>query len=223
MDAPLSQQQMEYLQSIDSPTVANAIETFDLRSRAEGFMSADIHGLFPELGPVVGYAATAVISAKGPGGAAAPRSELWEHVLSIPEPRVVVLQDLDDPALGAFWGEVQSNIFRALGCVGTVTNGSVRDLAEARALGFKFFAKAVSVSHAYVHVVSVGGTVTVGGLAVSPGDILHGDQHGVTNVPLEAARDLKRGADSVLEREQKIIELCQSPGFTVAKLKELAG
>ena len=223
MDAPLSRQQLEYLQSIDSPTVANGIETFDLRPRDQGFMSADIHGLFPELGPVVGYAATAVISAKGPGGPSAPRTKLWEHVLSIPAPRVVVLEDLDEPALGAFWGEVQSNIFTALGCVGTVTNGSVRDLTEARALGFKFFAKAVSVSHAYVHVVSVGGTVTVGGLEVSPGDILHGDQHGVTNVPLEAAVDMKRGVDAVLERERKIIELCQSPEFTVAKLKDLVG
>ena len=223
MDAPLSDDQLAYLGSVDSPTVANAIETFDLRPRTEGFMSPDIRGVFPELGPMVGYAATAVISAKGPGAPSVPRDRLWEHVLSIPAPRVLVIQDVDDPVLGAFWGEVQSNIFRALGCVGCVTNGSVRDLAEVRAIDFKFFAKWVSVSHAYVHVVDVGAPVVVGGLEVKPGDVLHGDQHGVTNVPLEAGRDLRGGVESMLERERRIIALCQSPEFSVDKLKEVVG
>ena len=223
MDAPLTPQQLDYLRSIDSPTVANAIETFDVRPRTEGFMTPDIRALFPELGPVVGYAATATISAKRPSGPAVPRDDLWAHVLSLPEPRVVVLQDMDDPVLGAFWGEVQSNVFTALGCVGCVTNGSVRDLKEAREVGFRFVAKEVSVSHAYVHLTAVGQPVRVGGVDVRPGDLIHADQHGVVQVPIETAKEMRGAVDGVLERERRIIELCRSQGFNVEKLAELMG
>lgn len=223
MDSPLTQEQLAYLRSIDSPTVANAIETFDVRPRTEGFMTPDIRALFPELGPAVGYAATAKISAKRPSGPTVSRGDLWAHVLSLPEPRIVVLEDADVPALGAFWGEVQSNVFTALGCVGCVTNGSVRDLKEARELGFRFVAKEVSVSHAYVHVTEVGQPVHVGGLDVRPGDLIHADQHGVNQVPIETAKAMRGAVDSVLERERRIIEFCQSPDFDVEKLAELMG
>jgi len=140
--------QLEYLKSQDSPTIANAIETYDKLSRTEGYMTPDIRCLFPELGPMVGYAVTVTVSAHKTESAV-PRSELWEYVLTIPSPRILVMHDVDDPVVGAFWGEVQSNIFTALGCIGTITDGSVRDLPVVRELGFQFAAKHVSVSHGY--------------------------------------------------------------------------
>ncbi|MBI4391166.1 MAG: RraA family protein, partial [candidate division NC10 bacterium] len=121
--------------------------------------------------------------------------------------------------IGAFWGEVQANIHRALGCAGVITDGGVRDLVEVAALGFAFFAAEVQVSHAYVHLVDFGGPVTVGGLLVRPGDLLHGDRHGVVQVPLDLAARVPEGAAAVERQEREIIASCQSPGFTPERLK----
>jgi regulator of RNase E activity RraA len=204
--------------------VANAIETFNVRPREEGNLSSDIRALFPEMGPMVGYAATAVIrSEKGPiEGHRASLYQWWDFVLSLPAPRVVVVHDLDDPrGQGAQWGEVQANIHRALGCVGVITDGSVRDLDEVRALNFQFCAAHVSVSHANVHMVDFGIPVKVGGVWVKPGDLVHGDQHGVVVVPPEVAAGIPEAIAKVEANEKKIITVCQSADFTVDKLKAL--
>jgi 4-hydroxy-4-methyl-2-oxoglutarate aldolase len=225
MSAPLDPAVIKALQTIPTPAIANGIEVFDVRPRNEGFMSAEIACRLPSLGTMVGYAVTARIRAarKPEPGAAVTRRVMWEHILSIPEPRVVVIEDLDDPPVGSFWGEVNANIHRALGCVGTVTNGGVRDLDEVEALGFHFFSGQVQVSHSYVHVVEVGIPVNVGGLTVNPGDLLHGDKHGVTSIPFEIADRVYDGVKRVEERERRIIEVCQRPGFTIDKLGELYG
>src|SRR3989441_10708736 len=153
------------LKKISSPSLANGIETFNVRPRNQGFVSSEIRALFPELGPLVGYAVTALIRAE-PAPVAGHRASTfawWDYVLSIPAPRVVVVHDLDDPrGQGAQWGEVQANILKALGCAGVLTDGSVRDLDEVRALGFQFAAAHVPVSHAYVHMVDFGLPVKVG-------------------------------------------------------------
>jgi 4-hydroxy-4-methyl-2-oxoglutarate aldolase len=215
---------IDALKKISSPTVANAIETFNLRPRQQGNMSSDIRCLFPELGPLVGYAVTALIRAE-PQPLSGHRSSTfgwWEYVLSIPAPRVVVVHDLDDPrGQGAQWGEVQANIHRALGCVGVVTDGSVRDLDEVRALGFQFAAAHVSVSHAWVHMVDFGLPIKVGGLWVKPGDLIHGDHHGVVSIPPEIAGKIPEGVAAVDADERKIIECCRAKDFSVDKLKEL--
>ena len=221
MTQPLTSDELAALRDIDSPTVSNAIEVFDVRPRNEGFMTPDIRSLFPEMGPMVGYAATAVISAAGVEGHTVPRWDLWDHVLTIPEPRVLVIHDVDEPVCGAFWGEVQSNIFKALGCMGSITDGSVRDLDEVQEVGFQLFAKWVSVSHAYVRVIDAGVPVMVGGLLVRPGDLLHGDKHGVVSIPPEIARDIPSAARQVGEREHKIIEHCNSPDFNLKELRRL--
>lgn len=225
MQGPLSPAVLRALQTLSTPTVANAIETFNIRPRNQGFMDASMRCMLPSLGVMVGYAVTAKIRAAEPPapGAAVPRRRMWEYILSIPEPRVVVIQDLDDPPVGSFWGEVNANIHRALGCVGAVTNGGVRDLDEVEQLGFHLFASQVHVSHAYVHVVEIGTPVEVGGLTVHPGDLLHGDKHGVIQIPLEIAPELFRAAKEVEARERRIIEVCQSPDFSIEKLSELYG
>lgn len=224
MPGPLPPDVLAKLRTFSTPTVANAIETFNIRPRTAGFMTCHVRCLFPELGPMVGYAfaATCRASVEPPREAAARRLEMWRALEEIPPPRIVVLQDLDDPpGVGAYWGEVQSNIHRALGCVGTVTNGAVRDLDEVRALGFHFFAGSVCVSHAYVHLVDFGRPVDVGGLTVRPGDLLHGDQHGVLTIPMEIAERVEEGVARVEREEREIIAYCQSPGFTRQGLEHL--
>jgi len=215
---------IEALRKISSPSVANAIETFNVRPRNQGFMSSEIRTLFPELGPLVGHAVTALVRAE-PAPVQDHRASTfawWDYVLSIPAPRVIVVHDLDDPrGQGAQWGEVQANIHRALGCVGTVTDGSVRDLDEVRALGFQFAAAHVSVSHAYVHMVDFGLPVKVGGLWVKPGDLIHADQHGALTIPPEIAERVPQGVAKVEADERTIISFCRSEKFSVADLKAL--
>ncbi len=223
-DSTLTHKQLEDLGNISTPTVCNAIETFDLQSKTEGFINDDIHPFFPELGTMVGYAATARASAASPptDKQVSLRYELMELLLTLPEPRIVVIEDIDSPGgLGAFWGEVQTNIHRRLGCIGTVTNGGVRDLDEVRAAGFQLFAKRAIPSHAYVHLVDVGQPVTIGGLTVNTGDIVHGDQHGVTRVPFEIAGDIPRAAERIEAWEKTIINYCRSDDFSVDGLRKL--
>jgi regulator of RNase E activity RraA len=217
---PLTATEIEALRRWPTPAIANAIETFQVRPNGEGFMLR-IRCMFPDLNPMVGYAATATIRAAAPGPPDRRRAMLshWKNIAAQPSPRVAVIQDLDDPpAFGSFWGEVNANIHRALGCVGTVTNGGVRDLEEVRALGFHFFAADVIPSHAHVHVVSAGGEVEVGGLRVTDGDLIHADRHGVVTIPHQIAREVPKAAAEVEKRERRVIEFCQSPEFSLDAL-----
>jgi regulator of RNase E activity RraA len=215
---------IDALRKFSSPSIANAVETFKVRPRHHGFMSSEIRCLFPELGPLVGYAATAIIRAEAEPaqGHRASTFGWWDYVLSIPAPRVIVVHDLDDPrGQGAQWGEVQANIHKALACVGVVTDGSVRDLDEVRALGFQFAAAHVSVSHAWVHMVDFGLPVKVGGLWVNPGDLIHADHHGALTVPADLVSKLPEAVAKVEADERTIIGLCQSRDFSADRLKDL--
>ena len=220
----LTEEQLEALRAWPTPAVSNAIETFKVRSRNTGFMGPEIVCRFPEMRPIVGYAVTCKIRASIPPGddpeSIAP-PVWWEHIESIPAPRIVVIQDMDQPPRGSFWGEVNANIHRALGCVGLITDGGVRDLDEVRELGFQFLAKEVLVSHAYVHIVEVGQPVTVGGLTVNPGDLLHADQHGAMHIPHDIAAHVPAEAQAVEDRERAIINYAKSPEFTREGLQKL--
>ena len=219
-DAPLDLTILEGLKQFDSPTLSNAIETFAIRPRDEGYMSMDVRCLFPELGPMVGYATTATIRARGRADHRDPTA-LYQHVREVAGPRVVVVQDLDEPpGHGSLWGEVNAATFGALGCAGCVTNGCVRDLKEARAIGFHFFARGPGVSHAYVRVESAGQPVTVGGLLVSPGDLIHADQHGVLLIPREIAGELRAAAQRVIAAEQSLLRWVRSADFDADELIE---
>ena len=209
---------LDGLRRYDTPTMANAIETFRVRPWDEGFASWEIRSLFPDFEPMVGYAATVTIRARGEEGPG-NQDAMYEHVQTVPAPRVVVVQDLDDPpGHGALWGEVQSSVLKTLGALGTVTNGCVRDLKEVRQIGFQFFAGSVGVSHAYVRVIDTGGEVTVGGLRVKPGDLIHADQHGVLQIPIEIAGELPAAADRIIEREQSLISWVRSAEFDPREL-----
>ena len=218
--------QLETLRQMQSCTIANAIETFEVKPRNEGFMSSEIRCMFPQLGGMIGYAATAVIAADSPptSNMNVPRPDWFDQILEIPEPRVVVMHDLDAPnPVGSFWGEVQSNVHRRLGCVGTVTDGGVRDIDEMQELGFHAFASGVLVSHAYIHIVDVNVPVMVGGLKVSPRDIVMGDKHGVLTIPPEIAGSIPEAVEKIERKERAIIDLCNSADFDLDRLKELVG
>ncbi|TQM11647.1 RraA family protein [Pseudonocardia kunmingensis] len=220
MSAVLDPSVLDALRGYDSPTLSNAIELFDVRPRDEGYMRHDVRCMFPDLPRIVGYAATATMRARGTGGGYDPDA-LTTHVQAVPGPRIVVVQDLDDePAHGALWGEVMATMFTRLECLGAVTDGSVRDLDEAREMGFHFFARAVSVSHGYARVEGAGEPVTVGGLRVDPGDLLHADKHGVLQIPAEIAAELPAAADRVMAAEQEFIGWVSSPEFDPAQLPQ---
>lgn len=210
------------LRQLDSCSVANAIEVFGVRLRNAGFADSTVRCIFDDFPPMAGYAATVRIRTTEPpmeGDRYFYRLEWLDHVLSVPEPRVLVVEDLDThPGLGAFIGDVHANVLRALGCAGVVTNGAVRNLEAARAVNFQMFARNVSVSHAFAHVYDFGGPVKVGNLLIHPGDLLHGDRHGVQTVPLEIAPKIPEMARQMLEDEGQIIALSRSSEFTAGKL-----
>ena len=211
------------MRRLDACTLANAIETFHERLRNEGFADNSVRCLFPHLKPMLGYAATIKIRGSAPPTADSrypDRTDWWDYILSLPEPRVLVVQDVATKAgLGSLVGAVHVNILRALGCVGAMTNGSVRDIPAAESLGFHLFAGSASVSHAYVHIVEVGGAVEIAGLKIQSGDLLHGDLHGVQSIPLDIAGQISPVAERITAKEQELIALCQSKDFSIEKLR----
>lgn len=220
---PLTPEVLAALRRLDTCMVANAIETFAVRLRNEGFANSTIRCLFPQLPPLVGHAVTLKVRCSSPspvGHGYLDRTDWWDHVIQIPAPRVVVIQDADRAAgTGTFVGEVHANILQALGCVGVVTNGTVRDAGAVEALGFHLFAGGLAVSHAFTHIVEIGGEVEVGGLTVRPGDLLHGDRHGVLSVPKAIAGGIPSAASLIAARERKLIALCRNGGFSLEKLR----
>lgn len=220
----LTPEQLESLRRLDACTLANAIETFHERLRNEGFVDHTLRCLFPRLQPMVGYAATIKIRGSSPPTVAGPyadRTDWWDYIVSLPEPRVVVVEDVASrPGLGSLVGAVHMNILRALHCVGVVTNGSVRDIPASESAGFHLFAGSVSVSHAYVHIVEIGKSVEIGGLKIQSGDLLHGDMHGVQSIPLDIAARIPPVAANITAREQALIALCRAPGFSLEKLRD---
>jgi 4-hydroxy-4-methyl-2-oxoglutarate aldolase len=219
--------QLEQFRRLSTCLVASAIETFRLRLPNTGFANSSIRCIFEDQPSMVGYAATARMRSAHPRMEASKsydyydRTDWWNQILTIPAPRVVVIEDVDTPpGLGAFVGEVQANILLALHCVGIVTNGAVRDLPDIRPLEFQMFAGNVSISHAYAHVFDVGEAVNVGGLKIQPGDLIHGDCHGVQMVPLEIADRIPAVVRDIRHRRQSLVGLRRAAGFTIERLRQ---
>ena len=211
------------LRKLDTCTVSNAIERLNVRLRNEGFVYGDVRCQFPQLPPMLGYAATSRIRTSSPPMAGAcyyDRMDWWNYVASLPEPRVIVIQDADHvPGVGALVGEIHASIAQALKCVGCVTNGAVRDLQAVEALGFHLFACHASVSHAYAHVIEFGQPVEVGGLKIQSGDLVHGDQNGVHVIPLAVAAEVPRVAQEILNQERELLKYCRSRNFSLRELE----
>jgi 4-hydroxy-4-methyl-2-oxoglutarate aldolase len=220
----LTPDQLLALQQLSTCVVADAIETFDMRLRNEGFADGSIRCCFEDLPPIVGYAATARIrTAKPPmvGPGYKERIEWWTSVHRSTPPHIVVLEDVDSPpGLGALIGGVGASILRALGAIGVITNGAVRDLPRLREAGFQCLAGSVVPSHAFAHVFEYNVPVRVGGLRIAPGDLLHADRHGVVQIPIEIARDIPAVAETLHARNAALVALCRSPRFSVERLRE---
>lgn len=211
-DGIVDPQVLQALVQLDTPTVSNAIELFRIRDRCEGFTDGSVRTLFPELGVRVGYAVTARITARAAPDPSEPDllEAYFQYLLRVPPPRWVVIQDVDSPpGVGSFWGEVNGNIHRALGCVGVITNGCVRDLPAMREVGFQAIAGSIGVSHGWVRVIEFGKPVTVAGLTVRSGDLIHADQHGAILVPKSIVARIPQAAAAVVEHEQAIVDLAR--------------
>lgn len=217
-------EQLAFLGRYDTPTICNAIEIVIPERRAFGFTSVPLVAADPALPPIVGYARTATIRSLRPSGldAAVERDKrlaYYEYVASVPGPTVVVIQDLDpEPGFGAFWGEVQTAVHKGLGAAGGVTSGAMRDLGQL-APGFQLLAAKVVPSHAHVHLVEFGVPVSVCGMAVRHGDLVHADRHGAVVVPADALAGLPAALDRVARRESLILAAARGHGFDLAKLK----
>ncbi len=221
----LTETELEALRAFDTCMVANAVETFNVRLRNTGFTDAQVRCMFEDAPPMVGYAVTARLRSDEPpirGRSFRDRSEFWQDILRVPAPRILVLEDMDDPpGRGAFVGDMHASILRALGCVGFLTNGAVRELPAVRAAGVQAFAGSVAVSHAYAHIFDIGARVSVAGMEVMPGDLLHGDRHGVLNVPIDIAGEIPKIASALRVEEQRVIDFCRSSSFSISELSEI--
>jgi 4-hydroxy-4-methyl-2-oxoglutarate aldolase len=208
----------QQIQKLDTCTVSNTIERLGARLRNEGSVSGSaVKCLFPNFAPMLGYAVTGrmrSMTAPPYGRAYHMNMDWWRYVASVPEPKVIVIQDVDEkPGSGAWFGEVHAVIGRALYRVGYVTNGFARDLPAVETLGFHLFAGSTAVSHMYAHVCEFGGPVDIGGLKILPGDLIHGDRHGVHTIPLSVAPDIPKMASGILHDERELREFCQSSDF----------
>lgn len=203
--------QLDELKEFDSPTVSNAIESFKIRPNTEGFMKPEIKSIIKYDEPVIGYACTAKISSIEP--ATTEQKQLttpyFKKILEVKVPVLAVIEDTDPEPVGSFWGGVNSSIHMALGCMGIITSGGVRDLVDAEEIKFRYFAKEILVSHANVHLTEIDCNVNIGGLSINPGDLLHADMHGVVLIPHEIAPRVAAACREVIEAEKIVIEGCQ--------------
>jgi regulator of RNase E activity RraA len=220
---PLSEEQLRTLRKYDSCSVSNAVETFGVRLHNEGFTGPGLRALFPEVKPIAGYAVTGRFRTTGPpprGHSYYDRTDWWNFIATVPAPRIVVLQDISDqPGLGAIWGEVHINILRALGCIGAVTNGAVRDTQALAGLDFQVYCGALCVSHSYAHIVSLGDPVEIAGLPIATGDLLHGDRHGLLSIPPDIAPDIPARVERMVAQERQILDTCRTAPFSLDRLR----
>lgn len=213
---------LEQLRNFDTPTIANALEIAGGKRSTEGFTKRTLIAANAKLKPIVGYARTAMIRSATPFNPQTRRETLldyYQHVAGAGQPTIAVIQDIDNqPGLGAFWGEVNTTVHWGLGCVGAITNGSMRDL-EMMEPRFQCLAASLSPSHAWVHVVEIGVKVDVCGLMVSPDDIVHADHHGAVVIPLDLLEKMPTAIDLMARKEKLILDAAKASGFSLDKLR----
>jgi 4-hydroxy-4-methyl-2-oxoglutarate aldolase len=215
MVARLSFEQISALCRIDSPTISNAIEKFKVRPRVSGYVGYDIRCIFPELPPTVGYAVTCTVDSTTEGRQGIGFQRLYELLTNAPKPAIVVMQDVSPDRLhSCHAGEIMSTTMKRLGAVGILTDGGLRDVREVRVLGgFQYFCAGLVVSHGNPICVSVGDDVTISGMRVRMGDLLHGDVNGVVHIPDECAEKVADAAYRVWAEEGETLRRIASPEF----------
>ena len=208
-------EKLKKLTEFDTPTIANAIELFDVRPWNTGYMDGRIKAAFPEMSPIIGYAVTSGFRADAPpvgGGSYGSFEDQLKLFADQPGPAIMVFQDLDDPPVAATFGEVMCSTYQAFGAAGLITSGGGRDLEQVRELGFPVFTGSTICSHGYSHWLHIGERVRVGGLMVATGDLLHADANGVTNIPPEIVDEVYDVAKEVVDAEEIMIGYNKAPG-----------
>ena len=220
-----SQAELDAIRAFTVPTLANAIEMFGVIPSNEGYCDSSMQCHFPKMPLMLGYAATARVSSDQPPSKVRPgvhEPDYWQFIYDQAGPKIAVVQDIDRPPKGAMWGEWNSNVHKALGCVGMVTDGAARDLDGVAKLDFHYFSTHILPTHAYGAFIDYGGSVRVAGLVVKNGDLLAGDQHGVIYIPDEIPLlKLAEVAAEIDRLESEVFRLCQSEEFSLEKLAAL--
>ncbi|MFO1092306.1 MAG: RraA family protein [Planctomycetaceae bacterium] len=215
--APLNRDQLAALQKYDTPTVCNVVELFDVRPRSAGYMNDSIRACFPHLPPMVGYALTTTFRSFAPpksGNVYAGLNEQIAGFAELPGPAVVVFQDLDSPVAAATFGEVMCSVYKAFGAAGLITSGAGRDLDQVEAIKFPAFTNGTICAHGYCHMLHMNIPVTIGGILIEPGDLLHGDRNGVTTIPADVASEVADGCKELMAAEQIILDYVRGPSPT---------
>ena len=223
--SPIAEDQLAFLESVDSPTIANAIESFKVRDRNEGLIGGEVRARYPELPPRVGTALTVTMTnTPGPVAGRERWWQMYEALAEIPPPSVLVVQDVSGaPSRCAYAGEVMVTLAMRLGAVGMVTDGGLRDVHEVRQLGFAYFARYLVVSHGNFDIVDIGQHVTLDGQQIATGDLLHGDANGIVVVPRAVLDDLPAAVQAVRDRERATMDFIRSPDYSLAVAKSRAG
>lgn len=213
---------LEKLATFDTPTICNIIELFNVRPRNVGFMDDRIKAAFPEMGPIVGFAATATFrSDAAPQGADGYSSneDQVELFATLSGPPIVVFQDLDDPVVAATFGEVMCTTYQTFGAVGLITSGAGRDLDQVRALNFPVFTSGTICAHGYCHFPQINVPVRVGGISVMPNDLLHCDVNGISTVPVSIASEIADIGDEFVAAEGIILDALRGPEPSLAQYR----
>jgi len=217
----ISKKILKDLAALDTPTVCNALEVVDPNRRTRGFNVRPFVCAHPELPSVVGYARTVRIRATHKPAKPMDADGYYTYIAEGgPLPSVALIQDLDEnPGYGAFWGEVNTNVHYGLGCLGVVTNGSIRDIPDSQK-NFQMLAGMINPSHAWVHVVDWGTPVTIHGMDVEEGNLIHADMHGAVVIPSKSAGAVIEAAKKIAAKERILITAAQQPGFNMKKIRE---
>ncbi len=221
--SPLPPDVLAMLRQYDTPTICNVIELFGVRPRTSGYMDQRIKAHFPEMPPMVGYASTATYRSSAPPQGLDIYDAMQKQLSVLQErsgPHVIVFQDLDDPSTAATFGEVMCTSYQTFGAVGLITSGTGRDLDQVRQIGFPVFSSGTNCSHGYCHTLDVDVPVHVGGLTVRPGDLLHGDANGVTNIPGEIASEVARICPEFVAAEEVVLECLRTHGPDLTRLQQ---
>ena len=215
---------LDKLRNFDTPTICNVIELFDIRPRNTGFMDGRIRACFPEMPPMVGFAATATFRSSAPPP---PGTDVYDNIEvqvarfgELSGPAIVVFQDLDDPAVSATFGEIMCTTYLVYGAVGLITSGAGRDLDQVRKIGFPVFTGGTICAHGYCHTPDVHVPVRVGGVMVYPDDLIHADVNGVTTIPKEIASEIAEVGNAYVAAEMVIINALKEFGPDLKKLHE---
>jgi 4-hydroxy-4-methyl-2-oxoglutarate aldolase len=212
------------LRTFDTPTICNIIEVFNIRPRNTGFLDSRIKACFPEMPPVVGFAATATFRSSAPPP---PGTDVYDNIevqvarfSELSGPPIVVFQDLDDPAVSATFGEIMCTSYKVFGAVGLITSGAGRDLDQVHSIGFPVFTAGTISAHGYSHTPDVHVPVRVGGVMIYPDDLIHADVNGVTTIPAEIASEIAEVGDAYVAAEMVILNTLREFGPDQKKYQE---